>query len=133
MTKQVTPALNLPSFSCPHCGAHANQAWVKLNTGGPELGAGARIDANREPMVAGSVQGQFKLDFLSNLNLTRCFSCRRYAVWLFDKIVWPVTSSIVIPHEDMPDDVRREFIEPQPLLTFRLEALLRYSDWLSSD
>jgi hypothetical protein len=84
-------------------------------------------------MVAGSVQGQFKLDFLSNLNLTRCFSCRRYAVWLFDKIVWPVTSSIVIPHEDMPDDVRREFIEPQPLLTFRLEALLRYSDWLSSD
>ncbi|MDI4236793.1 DUF4145 domain-containing protein [Bradyrhizobium sp. Arg237L] len=33
------------------------------------------------------------------------------AVWVFDKIVWPATSSLITPHEDMPPDVRLDFLE----------------------
>jgi hypothetical protein len=111
MTKQITPALDLASFTCPHCGAHANQTWLRLNTGGPIHARGPNVDAQREPRVSSSGSGQFKLEFLSNLNLTQCFSCKRSAVWVFDKIVWPATSSIVTPQEDMPPDVRADFLE----------------------
>jgi hypothetical protein len=111
MTKQITPALDMASFTCPHCSAHANQTWRQLNTGGQVFKDGARIDASREPSFSGKGSGQFALDYLSNLNLTQCFSCKRFSVWVFDKIVWPATSSIVTPHEDMPADVRADFLE----------------------
>ena len=29
--KCVAPAINLKSFSCPHCGAFANQDWFTVN------------------------------------------------------------------------------------------------------
>lgn len=111
MTKQITPALNLASFTCPHCGAHANQNWIQLNKGGIGNGAGARVDVTREPAFAGSGSGRFDLSYLVNLNATQCFSCKRFAVWVHDKIVWPATSIAVIPHEDMPADVRNDFLE----------------------
>lgn len=111
MTKQVTPALNAASFTCPHCGAHANQTWLQLNTDGLTLAAGARIDASREPSISGLGSGQYKLQFLQNLNATQCFSCKRLAVWVSDKIVWPANSSIITPHDDMPPDVRVDFLE----------------------
>jgi len=110
MTKQITPALNMASFTCPHCGAHANQTWHQLNIGGPTLRmGGARVDVNREPSISGSVSGQYQIDFLVNLNLTLCFSCKRCAIWVFDKIVWPATSLIITPEEDIPADVRTGF------------------------
>ena len=111
MTKQITPALDMVSFTCPHCGAHANQKWIQLNTGGQVFRNGARVDATREPSFSGKGSGRFDLEYLSNLNLTQCFSCQRCAVWVFDKIVWPATSSIVSPQEDMPADVRADFLE----------------------
>jgi len=112
MTKQITPALNMASFTCPHCGAHANQTWHQLNIGGPTLRmGGARVDVNREPSISGSVSGQYQIDFLVNLNLTLCFSCKRCAIWVFDKIVWPATSLIITPEEDIPADVRTDFLE----------------------
>jgi Domain of unknown function (DUF4145) len=130
MTKQITPALDMASFTCPHCGAHANQTWHQLNTGGPALQRGARVDASREPSISGSGSGQFKLEFFANLNVTQCFSCKRNAVWVFDKIVWPATSSIVTPHEDMPADVRADFLEAAAIVDISprgAAALLRLS------
>src|SRR5690349_9258119 len=111
MTKQIAPALNAASFTCPHCGAHANQTWLQLNTGGPALVAGARVDASREPSISGLGSGRFSLKFLQNLNVTQCFSCKRLALWVFDKIVWPANSTAVTPHDDMPPDVRADFLE----------------------
>jgi len=116
MTKQITPMLDMASFTCPHCGAHANQTWIQLNAGGPAARpggqtGGARIDASREPSISGGGSGNFNIQFLLNLNVSQCFSCKRMAVWVFDKIVWPATTSIAIPHEDMPGDVRDDFLE----------------------
>jgi hypothetical protein len=114
MTKQITPELNAPSFTCPHCGAHANQTWFQLNTRAGQTGA--RIDATREPYFAGSVSGNMNLQLLTNLNVTQCFSCKRFSAWVFDKIVWPATSSVVIPHEDMPADVKLDFLEAAAII-----------------
>ncbi|MFK4492217.1 DUF4145 domain-containing protein [Bradyrhizobium sp. USDA 336] len=116
MTKQITPTLNAASFTCPYCGAHANQTWHALNTGGPlrmaGLGGAARVDGlNPEPAISGSASGQFELKFVNNLNLSHCFSCKRLTVWVVDKIVWPATSAIITPIEDMPQDVREVFLE----------------------
>ena len=30
-SKQVTPAIDRKSFSCPHCGAHADQTWFSVH------------------------------------------------------------------------------------------------------
>jgi hypothetical protein len=114
MTKQVAPALNAASFTCPHCGAHAHQTWLQLNTASRTLvagAAGARVDASREPSISGGGSGQYQLQFLPNLNATQCFSCKRLAVWASDKIVWPANSPAITPHDDMPPDVRDDFLE----------------------
>lgn len=76
------------------------------------MGGGARVDGNNpEPTISGGASGQFELKFLNNLNLTQCFSCKRHAVWVFDKIAWPATLSIITPIDDMPPNVREVFLE----------------------
>ncbi|HBH26448.1 MAG TPA: hypothetical protein DDX54_03495 [Rhodospirillaceae bacterium] len=52
---------------------------------------------------------------LENLYISRCTSedCRKFTVWVYDKIVYPVqfTSSIEPPNPDMPDEVKRFYEE----------------------
>jgi hypothetical protein len=111
MTKQVNPTVDATSFNCPHCGAHAHQTWIQLNSGGPVFANGARLDKSRQPSISGSANGQFKIELLQNLNVTQCYSCKRLSIWVFDKIVWPAATTLNAPHEDMPDDVRSDYLE----------------------
>jgi hypothetical protein len=96
----------MPALRCPR-----EPNLASTEHGRPVFNTGARVDASREPSISGSTSGRFKLELLTNLNVTQCFSCKRNAIQVFDKIVWPATSSIITPQEDMPADVRADFLE----------------------
>ena len=46
-----------------------------------------------------------------NVFLSRCHSCDAFSVWIENALVFPVTQSTITPHDDMPADVKADFIE----------------------
>jgi uncharacterized protein DUF4145 len=46
-----------------------------------------------------------------NLNLSRCHSCKGFAIWIKEGIVYPAHDVAILPHDDMPADVKPDFIE----------------------
>lgn len=53
---------------------------------------------------------------LLNLSLSMCFSCDGFAVWVEDKIVYPVHNSTIIAHDEMPDSVKADFNEAASII-----------------
>jgi hypothetical protein len=138
--KVVHPALGAKSFSCPHCGALANQTWYQVyvdayrNDEAPSLpptdiisivendhGLGDEGKANWvryfKKVLAKDVfthrLGEPKYLILSvpTLSLSACFSCGDMALWQADKLLYPSHRSDIIPNDDMPTDVRKDFLE----------------------
>jgi hypothetical protein len=49
---------------------------------------------------------------VGNVHLSSCFSCERTSVWIYDRLVYPVTSPHAPPpNADMPEAVRRDYTE----------------------
>lgn len=133
-TKEVLPTLGATSFTCPHCGAFAHQFWSqallkmfvaderpltpvdyqKLAATAPSqdvqyrymtLGMGMLVDAPQ------TVTTNTKLTKLENLFVTRCFACKRFAVWIAQNLVYPESERRYTPLEDMPEEVKSDFLE----------------------
>ncbi|HEP0307178.1 TPA: DUF4145 domain-containing protein [Providencia rettgeri] len=100
MSKFVSPALHLEAFNCPHCGAYAHMIWHDLY-----------YDTN----------GRAK----SKIRYVQCSSCKEYNVWIITKfiptsgglldsvghMISPVSSNIALPSDDMPEDVKQDYVE----------------------
>lgn len=136
--KTITPTLGEKSFSCPHCGAIAHQTWYKLYTEGYSKDNGPwmpgsdlieRIEKNRELDDKQTLVSFFKRKMtkelfrephqnssylsieLVNLHASLCYSCDKYSLWIADDLLYPTNPSEVLPNEDMPEDVKLEFLE----------------------
>lgn len=46
-----------------------------------------------------------------NLHLSCCFACDGFAVWVADRLVYPVRKGEIIAHEEMPSVIRDDFDE----------------------
>lgn len=116
----VEPSYEKPSFTCPHCGAHAQQTWsngVYYNQHG---------DA-------------YENDLWEDIARSTCTACSRYAVWQMTevfvsgnarggrnpnepaspttrwKIIWPRTSMASPPHSAMPDRLKALYEESRAI------------------
>ncbi len=86
-------------FNCPHCGVYAKQEWYNLAKG--------KI----------SEQGlDYYEGFIPDLYLSLCTQCKRYSLWLNDKIIYPVLSIAPWPIEDMPLSVKEDFLEARGIV-----------------
>lgn len=136
--KTVTPSLGAKSFTCPHCGAVAHQTWFCLYREGYEKDANPwmpdpeiidRIrDDNNFPNKDGLIKHfQRKLarevffdthepalylrTEVVNLYVSTCYSCERLAIWVADNLIHPRQSSSIQPNDEMPDQIRPDFLE----------------------
>lgn len=137
MPEEVVPQLGGRSFSCPCCGALAAQAWFNVGGRAFEHGKGPEVWRWEELQVTGNGRGpndrkrfweagerlkrhaitnifdQHRNDdyeFL-NLSISRCFACEGLALWIKDTLLWPLKTTEVQPHADMPQDVKEDFLE----------------------
>jgi hypothetical protein len=146
MTSQhVPPSIASVSFSCPHCGAHAHQAWYKTYA--------KRIDGNDTPdrpdasmlewarrdekikperradlidyferSVRGEVfigdpeDGVYKERLLVNVSVSGCYSCQKLSVWIDDRVVYPPLRHGVEPNADLPEDIIRDYEEARSVV-----------------
>ncbi|TYL88137.1 DUF4145 domain-containing protein [Bradyrhizobium rifense] len=48
---------------------------------------------------------------LLNVHVSKCFSCEGLSIWIKDALIWPASNAGVQPHDDMPSDVKEDFVE----------------------
>ena len=144
MSRAVPPSIKETAFSCPHCSAFTTQDWYGLHakeiTGdtpvpfiaGEEQKELIRRDQNipaetRKELIgwfdklnAGFVllhtgDSSYVSDRVHNLHLSKCYNCKKIAVWIHDRLVFPLSKSGVAPNPDLPDSVLADFEEAREI------------------
>jgi hypothetical protein len=140
--KYIPPELGAQSFSCPQCGAQAHQDWFRLyvNTWGdgapwypdPKLLDDLRGNVDladragivkhferilaREVFFEEEVATSYSTTQLANIILSRCFSCKAFAIWHANELLYPTNRYLIEPNPDMPADVRSDFNEASAIV-----------------
>jgi hypothetical protein len=139
--KSVPASTSEVAFDCPHCGAYTTQTWFDVwastvskdsrtpNIVGPEVAASVRSDKDMsadmrkslgdhfEKVASGLVlveetqTGKYVSWTVYNLYLSQCFSCGEVAVWVHDRLLFPVASEGPPANPDLPDEVRLDYEE----------------------
>lgn len=133
----VEPTLGAESFSCPHCGALAHQTWFQLrmdrlehppHVPDPELvteirqagfkpAEAERLQAfirkrlSQKVFIDDATDSAGRIPLVINADISRCYSCKEYALWVYDRIVWPEHKYEILPNPDMPDELKIDFGE----------------------
>jgi hypothetical protein len=81
-------------FQCPHCGISTRHEWYNLAKG--------KISKN------GIIYYEA---FIPHYYLSLCSKCKRYTIWLNDKIIYPELSFAPWPTQDMPRDIKDAYLE----------------------
>lgn len=145
----ITPSLGAKSFSCPYCGALADQHWFKVVPSGyGKDSAPVALTPDDVVQLSTRVKSNSKsdeeenkkiLDFMNrfdknevtyvvrrnssnsywemvNVALSMCHSCDAFTIWVKDGIVFPDHDAAILPHEDMPPDVKIDFVEASKIV-----------------
>lgn len=67
---------------------------------------------------------------LGNVHVSTCYACKESALWLHDRLIFPVRGSAPLPNPDMPSDVLADYEEADRILNASprgAAALLRLS------
>jgi hypothetical protein len=80
------PTEGAGSFRCPHCRVYSEQRWQNI-----------KYHMNRGHEEVGSI--------------ARCTNCTLYSVWIEGDMFYPKASTAPNAHEEMPDEVKRDFDE----------------------
>ena len=82
------------SFQCPHCGISTRHEWYNLAKGKISKNGINHYEA-----------------FIPHYYLSLCSKCKRYTIWLNDKIIYPDLSFAPWPTQDMPCDIKDAYLE----------------------
>jgi hypothetical protein len=93
VNKHVPPEYWKSSFNCPLCDAFSEQRWGY-----------ASLNANR------SYSG------VENVTFSRCSHCQSESIWVGKLLVYPEKIVAPIPNEDLPDDVREDYMEARTII-----------------
>ena len=97
------PEFGKNAFNCPYCEVYAHQEWrntlIILNE---------YYDKSR-----GYRSNQLTIP---NWSTSECGHCGRVSFWLKDKLIYPKSSIVPLPNEDMPEEVKEDYLEAGILL-----------------
>ncbi|QQO08895.1 DUF4145 domain-containing protein [Breznakiella homolactica] len=84
MSKYVFPKKSLDAFSCPHCGAYAQQMWNPWT------------DSARLGPLSGDA---------AEISVSQCMYCSNIGIWINDRMCYPDTGCGLVPAAGMPGEV----------------------------
>lgn len=144
---ELSPSIDSTAFACPHCSAYTTQHWHRLfarqnddddrTPSMPTAETRQQLESDKDipkearprliewcdRMMAGLPNlEQLKQDpyirmQVENVNLSRCFNCKKIAVWVHRSMVFPLKRLGPQPNEDIPEDIIRDFEEARTILS----------------
>jgi hypothetical protein len=88
------PELNKLAFTCPRCGVYSRQIWSGfLENFGPGWSDSA------------------------DLRKSRCNHCNKDGIWLGGTLLDPDQAPAPMPHPDMPEDCKNDFLEARSIIS----------------
>ena len=54
--------------------------------------------------------------YANNLHISKCYHCRKIAVWVHGNIVFPPAKQGIQPNQDLPDEIIRDFEEARAIV-----------------
>jgi Domain of unknown function (DUF4145) len=122
-SQEIEPRLGAESFSCPHCNAVAHHDWFSLFLK-PENATEIAVLTLEAAMLAKGEEGDELIERLKdnvltyeyqdprtlkvklvNLHVSRCYSCKGFAIWVRDRLVFPIRG------KEPPDIIEGDFKE----------------------
>lgn len=135
--KVVPPSIDKVAFSCPHCHVLASQTWFTLyarlnDKENPvpfcpketsDFSHITDVNLRREliEFEAKIIEGNPFLKKLQsapyisievhNIFISKCFSCKKLAVWQNRSLMYPKFSDVPAANPDIPEEIRRDYEE----------------------
>src|SRR5665647_176830 len=132
----IKPAYKKSEFNCPYpnCSVFAHQEWNRIihythsevNSlpsyeecdMSKDISPLDKVRYSKEVGASSTVEPQYPArNYIPTTNevqyasLSRCSHCKQYAFWIKDKMVYPVVSLAPLPSNDMPEDVKADYME----------------------
>lgn len=117
MKDYVPPSFGIDAFHCPHCETFAHQKWydsIHLSKFIRNRFEGSnQIDEHSYEDYLGSIH---------DVSFSICSKCEKdgkdekYVIWINKKMVYPKFSVAPLPAEDMPKDVKKEYLEAREIV-----------------
>lgn len=105
----VEPSYKLNAFNCPYCRNYLKQSWFRVmhdpidnelmlpfynidydSQTDKEINALNQTEGNTcEPEGHLISQSEYVL-FIENISLSKCSQCKKYTIWVRDKLVYPI-------------------------------------------
>lgn len=144
-SRHVPPSIRETAFSCPHCGAFTTQYWYDLYADRRDKEKGGPFRPNDEflrlisedrdipeearrqhtewfksfqsglPFLEGA-KTKYDVPSITNLNVSLCYECKKFAVWVHDAMVFPAQGAGPDPNPDLSEDVLRDYEEARRIL-----------------
>lgn len=97
--KYYAPKAHQAKFHCPQCGVYAIQYWGYMKS------------FNR-----------YGYDNLSDnmstaYRISKCSHCEKYLLWHDDKLIYPRSTSVELPNEDLTEEIKELYSEAALILT----------------
>lgn len=92
----IQPELDKDGFHCPNCGMYARQSWEQLRSSNKNRGSG--------------------MNQILDGRIAICSQCREPTIWVGEDIIYPSASTAPRPHEDMPDEIKKDYLEARQLV-----------------
>lgn len=108
--KYIQPLLHKESFTCPNCGVFSRQNWQNTTW---------------------QLESNYAFEYSRNvISVANCDHCQESSLWIKDIMYFPTTGSSPFPNPEMPDNVRKLYLEASSIATKSprgATALLRLS------
>lgn len=102
MLESFFPEFHKDSFYCPRCKVLVQHNWYRIYKNEDNKVNVIKLNLKRiEPRIVTSSHIRSW-----DLEISVCTRCEQYTVWENGKIIFPNTSNLPEPNEDMPEDVK---------------------------
>lgn len=93
--KYEAPEFNKSAFNCPRCQAYSQQNWFNCSAKYQDRNVSIPIET---------------------LKIVICSHCAKYSLWVGNQIIYPDTSGIPNPNEDLDPEIQHDYLEAASII-----------------